>query len=125
MLEYFNHESFIQTTIIVGSISLFSVGLFGVLTQKHIIKLFMSIEIMELSAFLFFIGLASKTDRFAPILYDKEIGFANMNDPVIQAMILTAIVIGMTILALGVSFAIEYYKLTKIDSIDKMRELKF
>jgi len=47
-----------------------------------------------------------------------------MNDPIPHAMILTAIVIGMAVLALGVSFAIEYYKLTGKTNIDEMTSLR-
>ncbi len=39
-------------------------------------------------------------------------------------MILTAIVIGMAVLALGVSFAIEYFKLTGKTTIDEMNEMR-
>jgi multicomponent Na+:H+ antiporter subunit C len=46
-----------------------------------------------------------------------------MNDPIPHAMILTAIVIGMALFALGVSFAIEYYKLTGRTDINTMKEM--
>ena len=79
---------------------------------------------METSLFLFFIGLTFKNDFVAPIVESGVANASNMNDPIPHAMILTAIVIGMAVLALGVSFAIEYYKLTgktDIDDIDGMR----
>ena len=49
---------------------------------------------------------------------------SQMNDPIPHAMILTDIVLGMAVLALGVSFAIEYYKLTGNTEIDKMNEMR-
>ena len=79
---------------------------------------------MESSVFLLFIGLSYKQSFLAPILTDGQQNFNNMNDPIPQAMILTAIVIGMAVLALGVSFAIEYYKLTGKTDIDEMTTLK-
>ena len=60
----------------------------------------------------------------APILGENYPTFSAMNDPLPHAMILTAIVIGMAVLALGVSFAIEYYKLTGNAEIDKMNEMR-
>jgi len=124
MFEFFNQSEVIKIIIIVGSMSLFLVGLFGLLTQKHIIKTFISIAIMESSVFLLFIGLSYKQTFLAPILADGQQNFSQMNDPVPQAMILTAIVIGMAVLALGVSFTIEYYKLTSKTNIDEMTSLR-
>ncbi len=124
MFEFFNQSEVIKVIIIVGSMSLFLVGLFGLLTQKHIIKTFISIAIMESSVFLLFIGLSYKQTFLAPILADGQQNFSQMNDPVPQAMILTAIVIGMAVLALGVSFTIEYYKLTSKTNIDEMTSLR-
>jgi len=124
MFEFFNQSEVIKVIIIIGSMSTFFVGLFGLVTQKHIIKTFISIAIMETSVFLLFIGLSYKQSFLAPILTNGQQNFNNMNDPIPQAMILTAIVIGMAVLALGVSFAIEYYKLTGKTDIDEMTSLR-
>ena len=124
MFEFFNQPEIIKVVVTIGSMALFFVGLFGLLTQKHLIKIFMSIAIMESSLFLLFIGLMYEKSFLAPILAKGGSDFVNMNDPIPHAMILTAIVIGMAVLALGVSFAIEYYKLTGKTGIDEMTELR-
>lgn len=125
MFEFLNQTEVIKTIVIIGSMTLFCVGLFGLLTQKHIIKTFLSIAIMETSIFLLFIGLTFKIDFIAPILDTTHVNVSNMNDPIPHAMILTAIVIGMAVLALGLSFAIEYFKLTGKTDIDEMNEMKY
>ena len=125
MFEYFNQPEVIKTVVTIGSMTLFFIGLFGLLTRKHIIKIFISIAIMESALFLFFIGLTFNSKFIAPILDSEHTTIANMNDPVPHAMILTAIVIGMAVLALGVSLAIEYYKLTGKTNIDEMNELRY
>ncbi len=124
MFEFFNQPEVIKTIVMIGSMMLFFVGLFGLLTRKNIIKIFISIAIMETAIFLFFIGLTFKTDFIAPILDSAHTDVALMNDPIPHAMILTAIVIGMAVLALGVSFAIEYFKLTGKTDIDEMNEMR-
>ena len=125
MFEFFNQPETIKIIVIIGSMCLFFVGLFGLLTQKHLIKIFMSIAIMETALFLLFIGLMYKKSFLAPILSDGQQNFTNMNDPIPHAMILTAIVIGMAVLALGVSFSIEYYKLTGKTNINEMTSLRY
>ncbi|MBL0721159.1 MAG: NADH-quinone oxidoreductase subunit K [Sulfurovum sp.] len=124
ILNFLNQQEVIHTIIVIGSMILFFIGLFGILTQKHLIKIFISIEIMEIAIFILFIGLAFHKDKTAPMLGDSITKFINMNDPIPHAMILTAIVIGMAVLALGVSMAIEYNKLTGITDINKMKGLK-
>jgi multisubunit Na+/H+ antiporter MnhC subunit len=46
-----------------------------------------------------------------------------MVDPVPQAMILTTIVIAIAVLALALSFIINYFKLTNNMRVDEMSEL--
>ncbi len=124
MLEFFNDTQTIHFIIIVGSMSLFFIGFYGIATQKNLVKILVSFDIMESALFLFFIGLHYKVGLVAPIL-DKHLKtFTNMVDPVPQAMILTTIVIGLAVLALGLSFGIEYYKLTGRNDISKMNELR-
>ena len=124
MFEFFNQPEVIKIIVILGSMMLFFVGLFGLLTRKNIIKIFISIAIMETSIFLLFIGLSFKIDFIAPILDSTHLDDSIMNDPIPHAMILTAIVIGMAVLALGVSFAIEYFKLTGKTDIDEMNGMR-
>lgn len=124
MFEFFNQPEVIKTIVIMGTMILFFIGLFGLLTRKHIIKIFISIAIMESSIFLFFIGMTFNKDFIAPILDSTHADVSTMNDPIPHAMILTAIVIVMAVLALGVSFAIEYFKLTGKTDIDKMNEMR-
>ncbi len=124
MFEYLNQPDVIKNIVTIGSMTLLFIGLFGLLTQKHFIKIFISVATMEVSIFLFFIGNTFNKDFTAPILSDGMSAFTNMNDPIPHAMILTAIVIGMAVLALGVSFAIEYYRLTGNTQIDKMNEMR-
>ncbi|MEA3521638.1 MAG: NADH-quinone oxidoreductase subunit K [Campylobacterota bacterium] len=121
MFEFLNQSETIKIIVIIGSMTLFFIGLFGLLTRKHFIKIFMSIAIMETSVFLLFIGLTFDSKLIAPIVH---VNSTPMNDPIPHAMILTAIVIAMAVLALGVSFAIEYFKLTGKTQIDEMTEMR-
>jgi len=124
MLDFFNSTQTIHVIIILGSMSLFTIGLYGVFTQKNLVKVLVSFAMMESSLFLFFIGLHYEVGFTAPIIDQNIQTFTNMVDPIPQAMILTTIVIGLAILALGLSFGIEYFKLTGTNDISKMNELK-
>ena len=122
-LNYLNQDAVIVSIIDIGSMTLFFLGLFGLLVHRHILRIFISVSIMEIALFLFFIGNTFNKNFTAPILGDGHTTFTAMNDPIPQALILTAIVIGMALFALGVSFSIEYFKLTGKTDINEMNEL--
>lgn len=124
MLDIFNQTQFLHTVITIGSFTIFAIALVGVLSKKNLFKIFLSISIAEASLFVFFIGVHYEFGEKAPILTKGVESFnSNMVDPVPQAMILTTIVIAIAVLALALSFVINYYKLTNNMRIDKMDEL--
>ena len=122
-LHYLNQDAVIVSMVNIGSMALFFLGLVGLLSHRHILRIFISVSMMEIATFLFFIGNTFNKDFTAPILGDGHTTFTAMNDPIPHALILTAIVIGMAVFALGVSFAIEYFKLTGKTDINEMNVL--
>ncbi len=124
MLETLNQTTFLHTVVAIGSFTIFTIGLVGVLSKKNLFKIFLSLSITESSLFLFFIGSHFEVGKAAPIAADGITLFdAHMVDPVPQAMILTTIVIGIAVLALALSFVVNYYRLSGNIDIDKMDEL--
>jgi len=124
MLEFLDSPRAIQTIYALGGLALFSIGLYGLLAKRHLLKVFISIAIMELAVYLLFIGLATTPGETAPILADGVSRFAGTADPVPQALTLTAIVIGVAVLAFAVALAIQYHRLTGNRDIAAMRGLK-
>lgn len=124
MLEMLNQTPFLHTVVTLGSFTIFTIGLVGVLSKKNLFKIFLSLSIVESSLFLFFIGNHFAIGKTAPIAADGIRLFgAHMVDPVPQAMILTTIVIGIAVLALALSFVVNYYRLSGNINIDQMDEL--
>lgn len=125
MFDIFNETSFLHTIITIGSFIIFGIAIVGVVTRKNLFKIFVSLSIAEASLFLYFIGNHFEVSKKAPITHSEITTFStSMVDPVPQAMILTTIVIAIAVLALGLTFVINYYKLTNNIDIDKMDELK-
>lgn len=88
---------------------LFLVGLYGVLTRRNLIKIVIGLTVMEFSVFLFLVLIGYIADGQAPIVVPgmEEAIFV---DPLPQAMVLTAIVIGLATTAMLLSIAIRIYK---------------
>ncbi|MBN2460465.1 MAG: cation:proton antiporter subunit C [Candidatus Cloacimonetes bacterium] len=102
---------------------LFLIGLYGVVTKRNLIKIIISIAIMEYSINLFFILIGYIKGATAPIIND-EVQAAVFVDPLPQAMILTAIVIGLATTALLLAIAIRLYRKYGTFDIRKINSLK-
>ncbi|MCD6512032.1 MAG: cation:proton antiporter subunit C [Thermoplasmata archaeon] len=85
---------------------LLTAGLYGVITKKNLMKVFISLSIMETGVNLLLITIGYIPGGTAPI---ENGNFAKYVDPVPQALVLTAIVIGVSVTALALSLLIMYH----------------
>lgn len=99
---------------------LFLVGLYGVITRRNLIKIAISLSIMEFSCFLFLALIGYREGGVAPIV-DPSDPVKVYVDPLPQALVLTAIVIGLATTALLMSVIIRIYR--KYGTFD-IREIK-
>jgi multisubunit Na+/H+ antiporter MnhC subunit len=99
------------------------IGLYGVLVKKNLIKIIIGLSIMEYALFLFFAVIGYREGGTAPII-TKGFEKAVFVDPLPQALVLTAIVIGLAITALLVSLAVRIYEKYGTFDIRKIRRLK-
>jgi len=102
---------------------LFSIGLYCVLRRRNIIKIIIGVSIMEYAINLFFILIAYRWNGRAPLLAQNQ-EILGMVDPVPQALILTSIVIGLSVLALMVGIALRIFDKYKTFDITKIKRLK-
>lgn len=106
---------------------LFFIGIYGVVTKKNVVKIIISLIIMENAVNLFLLLVGYRHGGIAPILKkgmdSKEFAAAAV-DPLVQAMVLTSIVIGLSIIALMVAIAIRLYQRFGSFDVSKMRDLR-
>lgn len=102
---------------------LFLVGILGIIVKRNLIKIIISLTIMEYALFLFFILIGYKRQALAPIV---TAGMEKLNfvDPLPQAIVLTAIVIGLGTTALLASIAVRIYEKYKSFDVSQLRRLK-
>jgi len=89
---------------IVG-ILLFFIGLYGLMTKKTILKTIMSLTVMEAGIYLFYVTINYTTGSVPPIGNPQE---GNFVDPVPSALMITAIVIGIGVTAIGLTMFMHY-----------------
>jgi multicomponent Na+:H+ antiporter subunit C len=96
-----SQPSFIQQAIPVLEACVFVTilcGFFGILFKKNLVMKIVSMDVMSTGVIAYYVLIAAREGVFTPILSgDPRADFA---DPVPQAVILTAIVIGFSIQAL-------------------------
>lgn len=99
---------------------LFLTGLYGVITQRNLVKIAVSLSIMEISTFLFFTLIGYINEGIAPIVDPADPDKIYV-DPLPQALVLTAIVIGLATTAMLMAIIIRLYR--KFGTFD-IREIK-
>jgi len=97
---------------LISSTALVFIGVFGVLTRKNIVKILLSLNIIETGINLLLVAFGYKNGGIAPILGspDSIKHLSSMVDPVPQALVLTSIVIGLGTTAFALGLTIRYYK---------------
>ena len=83
-------ETFIFATVLWGFL--------GIIFKENLVMKVISMDVMSTGVIAYYIWIASRSGLFTPIVGNKEnVAYA---DPIPQAVILTAIVIGFSIQAL-------------------------
>ena len=79
------------------AVLLFFIGLYGAMSQRNIIKTIMSVGIMDIGAITFFMMANCPANAKPPIVGTPV---EQMADPIPQALMITAIVIGVSVIAM-------------------------
>lgn len=109
-------------------ILLITIGLFGMIVKKNLVKKLIGMTIFQAAIILFYISSSIKADTTVPVLLElveseAEIG-AYIN-PLPHALMLTAIVVGVA--TVGVAFALlvliykRYNTLDEKDLVERMK----
>jgi len=94
-----------------GAFALIAVGVYGLLSQRHLFKMLVSLSVLELGVNILLISIGYTKDGVAPILISPDQSI-NPVDPLPQALVLTAIVIGVGTTALMSSIVLKVHRRT-------------
>lgn len=104
------------------------IGLWGMLTQRNIIKIIIGFSIIDTGVHLIMVTVGYLPGRTAPIIGEgvtQSNAAATIVDPVPQALVLTAIVIGLAVTALMLTVAVRLGQSRASLSIDSYKELRW
>ncbi len=104
------------------------IGLFGALSNRNILRMIVAFAVANTGVNLVMVAVGYMTGRTAPILNDAvpvAEATARIIDPVPQALVLTAIVIGVGVTALMLAYAYRLFKTRGTLDIARYTDLKW
>lgn len=109
--------------VFASCIILLLIGLYAVVTKRNLIKIAIGFSLIEYAINLLFALIGFKKDAIAPIITKLDMPH-NFVDPIPQALVLTAIVIGLGTTALLLSIIARIYEKYKTYDIGEIKKLK-
>ena len=101
---------------------IFLVGLYGVVTSRHFVHLVICLGVAQSSTYVLLLAVGYRTGKKAPIFTSGVPAKVGAVDPVVQALTLTDIVVGVTVAALLLSLAIDIWKRAGTVDPDEIRK---
>jgi multicomponent Na+:H+ antiporter subunit C len=94
---------------------LFAVGLYGVVTSRNLVHLIICLTVVQSSTYVLLLTIGYRAAAAAPIFVDIPQGTPAV-DPVVQALMLTDVVVEVTVTALLLALAVQAHERTgKLD----------
>lgn len=105
------------------TIILMMIGFYVVIAQGNLVKKIFGLNVFQVSVFLFYISMSKVDGGTAPILDDR---FTTYSNPLPHVLILTAIVVGVATMALGLALIVrirEAYGTIEDEEIERQEAL--
>jgi multicomponent Na+:H+ antiporter subunit C len=85
---------------------LFAIGIYGILTSRNFIHLIGCLGVCQSSTYVLLLGIGYRWGGVVPVFYDQPVGTPAV-DAVVQALVLTDIVVGATVDALLLAMVLQ------------------
>ncbi len=118
----------VSTILLITGFCLTLIGLWGMLTHRNILRIIIGFALIDTGLHIVMVATGYITGGTAPIIdatLSKADAVRRAIDPIPSALVVTAIVIGMSVTAVMLAFAIRLYAAKKTLSIDAFTESKW
>jgi multicomponent Na+:H+ antiporter subunit C len=102
---------------------IFLVGLYGIVTSRNLIHLIVCLSVVQSSTYVLLLAIGYRTGATAPV-FNEVPPDTSAVDPVVQALTLTDIVVGLTVTALLLALAVQQQKRTGELDPDQLTSLR-
>jgi len=102
--------SFVEVFPYVVVAWVLAVGLYGIVTSRHLVHSIVCLIVVQSSTYVLLLGVGYKRGAAAPYFNDITQRHTPVVDPVVQALALTDVVVEAAVTALLLAFAIQAHK---------------
>jgi len=102
---------------------IFACGLYGVATSKNLVHLVICLAVLQSSTYVLLLAIGHRKGAIAPFFADRVVG-TPATDPVVQALMLTDVVVEATVMALLLALAVQAHKSKGTLDPEKLRSLR-
>ena len=102
---------------------LFAVGLYGIVTSRNLIHLIVCVQVAGSATYVLLLSIGYRVRATAPVFGDVTRG-ARTVDPIVQALTLTDVVVGVAVTALLLALAVQVHKRFGTLDPDQLRALR-
>jgi energy-converting hydrogenase B subunit E len=118
----------ISNIVLATGFILILIGLWGMLTHRNILRIIVGFSLIDTGIHIVIVATGYVVNRTAPIVdsaLSRSDAPSNAVDPIPSALVVTAIVIGLSVTAVMLAYAIRIYESRKTLSIDAFTESKW
>ncbi|MDQ2068962.1 cation:proton antiporter subunit C [Natronospira bacteriovora] len=112
-MEWLGHYNYWVVVVLM------MVGFYIVIAQGNLVKKIVGLNIFQTSVFIFFISLAKLDGGTAPVYIE---GVTEYSNPLPHVLILTAIVVGVALTAMGLALVVRVHELYGSIEEDEIHE---
>ena len=111
----------------IGAFGLIFIGLYTIAVKRNLIKMIIGLSLIDTGVNMLIVAIGYVSGRTAPILTGtlRNNPIGKVVDPIPQALVLTAIVIGVAVLALALSIVVNIYQNYGTLDVKKIRRLRW
>ncbi len=102
---------------------LFVVGLYGIIASRNLVHLILCLSVLQSSTYVLLLAIGYRLGAVAPVFADIPPGTPAV-DSVVQALMLTDVVVEATVVALLLALAIQLHKVKGTLDPDALQELR-
>ena len=118
----------ISNIVLATGFILVLIGFWGMLTHRNILRIIIGFSLIDTGIHIVIVSIGYVANRTAPII-DSALtpseAPSRVIDPIPSALVVTAIVIGLSVTAVMLAYAIRLYESKKTLSIDAFTESKW
>ena len=103
-------ELFLSRYVYLFVLALLAIGLYGVLAKQDLVKKLIGLVIFSTAIYIFFIEGSLQEGGTAPVLDERGTDPTLYVDPLPHLLILTAIVVGVGVLGVGLALLVRIYR---------------